>query len=182
MGRQILFHMLPEDRAAFINFVQQRNSVIVTDFISDSAELKPADLSERRDEEWFCLWNVALLPSLTRKYIPTWNNYRVEDSLPVLQFNRPNKSVWNGKAALMQGRLYAYAYRDYPELRAWYESLVRWVRKSFKRNPVGWMSGYVGPAANEWHKSGGLLLPCFHPPVNPEWQTRIHAQHPAKMI
>jgi hypothetical protein len=182
MGRQILFHMLPEDRTAFINFVQQRNSVMVTDFISDSAEVKPVDFTQQRDEEWLCLWNHALLPSLERKFISTWNNYRVEDSLPVLQFNMPNKSAWDGKPALMQGRLYAYAYQAYPELRVWYEALIRWIRRSFKKNPVGWMSGYVGPEANEWHKSGGLLLPCYHPPVDPEWRTRIYAQHPGKLI
>ena len=64
-------------------------------------------------------------------------------------------------------------------LRAWYEGLLRWVRTRFKKNPVNWMSGYVGPAAYGWYESGGLLLPYCAPPVTPEWRERIHSQHPA---
>jgi len=32
MGRQIIFHMLAEDRTAFLSFVQKRDSVVITDF------------------------------------------------------------------------------------------------------------------------------------------------------
>src|SRR5437867_1024150 len=73
--------------------------------------------------------------------------YRIESSLPILEFSIPSQSVLDGKPALTQGRLYAYAYQDHPALRTWYEALARWLRKSFKKNPIHWMSGYVGPSA-----------------------------------
>jgi hypothetical protein len=39
------------------------------------------------------------------------------------------------------------------------------------------LGGYVGPAAYEWFKSGGLLLPMFAPPVTEEWVRVLGNQH-----
>jgi len=183
MGRQIIFHMLAEDRAAFLNFVQERDSVVITDFTGTSADVVPVDLASDRitEREWLCLWNMKLLPTLSRDYIPESNvgpYYRIDSSLPILEFSVPSPNVWDGKPALTQGRLYAYAYQDHPALRTWYEALAQWLRKTFKKNPIHWMSGYVGPSAHRWFQNGGLLLPYLPPPVNPEWRERIHAQHP----
>jgi len=183
MGRQIIFHMLPEDRMSFFDFVQQRDPVVVTDFTdSVSGVVQPADLGNRdtKSREWLCLWNRTLLPSLRREYIPESNvgpYYRIDSSLPILEFSLPVQRTWDGEPALTQGRLYAYAYRNYPALRIWYEALVRWLRTRFTKNPIGWMSGYVGPEAYRWYKNGGLLLPFCAPPVNAEWRERIHGQH-----
>lgn len=185
MGRQIIFHMLPPDRVAFLRFVQERDPVVVTEFTSDSADICPLDLRNQvtPHERWLCLWNKDLLPSLKRYYVPELDHgpyYRVDYSLPILELSVPVHAFWDEKPALTQGRLYAYAYQDHPALRIWYEALARWLRKNFKKNPMTWMSGYVGPAAYKWHEAGGLLLPVIAPPVNPEWCGRIHAQHSAR--
>jgi hypothetical protein len=182
MGRQIIFHMLPDDRTAFLRFVQQRDPVILTDFTADCDDVQPVDLGERstKGRDWLCLWNKALLPFLKRKYVPESNRgpyYRMDSSLPILEFSLPIQTVWDERPSLNQGRLYAYAYQDHTALQAWYEALARWLRKNFTKNPVTWMSGYVGPAAYRWYQSGGLLLPFLSPPVNEEWRARIHAQH-----
>jgi hypothetical protein len=182
MGRQIIFHMLPEDRQAFLSFVQARDHVIITDFSADSAAVRPADLTNRpvKGKDWLCLWNMALLPDLERTYIPESNigpYYRIDSNLPILEFSVPTPVRWDKRPALTQGRLYAHAYQDQPTLRSWYEALARWVRKNFSKNPITWMSGYVGPSARQWFERGGLLLPYVPPPVNTEWQVRIYAQH-----
>jgi len=42
MGRQIHFHMLPNDQNAFLRFVQERGPIVVVARDSDSAEVQPA--------------------------------------------------------------------------------------------------------------------------------------------
>ena len=90
MGRQILLHMLPEDRTSFLKFVQERDHVDVTDFTDlISGDVQPAALGDRgaRSEEWLCLWNRDLVPSLGREHIPESNigpyyrpYYRIDSS------------------------------------------------------------------------------------------------------
>ena len=96
----------------------------------------------------------------------------------MLQFSAPAPIEWAGRAAATQGRLYAFAYNSYPELRKWYEALTRWIRKHSVKNPVSWMGGYVGPEAFAWHNAGGFLLPQVPPAVNSEWMGRVFSQHP----
>jgi hypothetical protein len=177
--------MLPNDCSDFLSFVQQRDPVVITNFSAGSADVQPFDRGKVRTEgkDMLCLWNLTLLPSLEREYIEASTYapyYRIDSSLPILEFTMPTQSVWDERPALTQGRIYACAYQSQPTLRVWFEALARWIRKNFTKNPVPWMSGYVGPEAYQWYKSGGLLLPCLPPPENPEWRTRIYAQHPDK--
>jgi hypothetical protein len=65
----------------------------------------------------------------------------------------------------MQGRIWASFDTESEPLRKWFDSLVRWIRKVVVRNPVHWQSGYIGRHASEWHRSGGLLLPTYIPPI-----------------
>src|SRR5258706_4252970 len=105
MGRQIVFHMLGEDCEAFLAFVQERSAVLLTPFVGGSTEVQV--LANRSDAygQWLCLWDQALLPRLRRKYVRDVNpSHRIEDSLPVLQFNTKVPMEWAGEAALTQGR------------------------------------------------------------------------------
>jgi hypothetical protein len=105
------------------------------------------------------------------------SQHRVEDSLPLLQLETYAPVGWAGRPALTQGRLFAYSYHYSADLRVWYEALARWIRKRFVKNPVPWMSGYVGHRAYAWHEAGGFLLPLVPPPVNAEWTGGIFDQH-----
>ena len=130
MGRQILFHMLPEDCLAFISFVQQRDPVVLAEFTSDGAEIEPLDLKAlgANPRRWLCLWHTAVLPSMKRNYVPESNigpYYRVDSGLPILELSVPAQSSWDNKPALTQGRLYAYAYQNHLSVRTWYEALTR---------------------------------------------------------
>jgi hypothetical protein len=177
MGRQVAFHMFPQDVEAFLTFVQERDDVFLTEFTADTASI---NLLDRRDcfGKWLCLWNRRLLTRLDRRHVreasPT---HRVDDSLPVLEFTTRGPIEWAGRAAAAQGRPYAFAYNSYPELREWYQALAGWIRRHSEKNPVSWMGGYVGPEAIAWHHAGGFLLPQV-PPVNSEWMERVFSQHP----
>ena len=178
MGRQIVFHMLPEDCEAFVGFIQERKTVFLAPFVADSPEVHV--LADRRDAygQWLCLWDQELLPTLQRNHVrevsPT---HRIKDSLPVLQLDTHRPAEWGGRPALTQGRLYSHSYQSLPAVRAWFEALARWIRKRFVKNPASWMGGCVGPEAYAWHKAGGLLLPYVSPPASSEWVNRIFEQH-----
>ena len=51
MGRQTRFHMLTEDCKQFLEFVQQRDPVIVVDWSAQSGILEEA---HRHVDEWDC--------------------------------------------------------------------------------------------------------------------------------
>ncbi len=179
MGRQIQFHMTPEDQAEFLHFVQGSDPVLVIARDSSSAQVVPADPGSRSGET-MCLWNRRLLPRLDRTWIPDPGYYRVDEfSKPILEFTPSFKATWEGAPALGQGRLFgvfdAYLGKP-PEFEKWYESLVRWIRTNYEKNPRG-TGGYVGPAAYEFYKGGGYLLPNVLPPRTKEWLTEIGKQH-----
>jgi hypothetical protein len=180
MGRQIHFYMLPEDRSAFIRLVQERDPVVVTLRDSDSSRVRPLANLSVGDKKTLCLWNRAFLPHLERKWIPDPAYFTVDGlHTPTLEFNFSFKVTWEGKPALGQGRLFgdfdSYLGKP-PEFEKWYETLVRWIRKNYRRSPTT-MGGYLGPAADEFYNEGGYLLPQFLPPKTEIWRTEIGKQH-----
>lgn len=182
MGRQILFHMLPEDCELFLSGLHQRDRFAVVERDSTSSDIvevaAPCCVGKT-----VVLWNRSLLPSLEREYIPQSSRgpyYRVSSSLPLLEFFLPIEADWDSRPALTQGRVYASFDVPHEGLRRWYESVARWIRKNFAKNPVGLSSGYVGPAALKWYGRGGILLPMLRPPFTPEWRSFVDAQHRGK--
>ena len=172
MGRQIGVYMLAEDCRKFLEFVQARDPVVVIRRSGESARVEPV-ADPCRLGQILCLWNRRLLPSLERKYIPESDigpYYRIDSSLPTLEFILPGPSEWDGRPALPQGRVYAASYASSEGLRAWYESIARWIRKNFTRNPCRVVGGYIGPAALEGHREGGLLIPWYPPVVTAQWR------------
>jgi hypothetical protein len=179
MGRQILFHMLPEDCKEFFNLLRERDPVIAVERDSVSPDIIEVT-DPCRGGQTVVLWNQTLLPSLEREYIPQSNRgpyYRVSSSLPVLELFLPVVAEWDRKPALTQGRVYGSFDATNEGLRRWYESIAHWIRRNFTKNPVGLSTGYVGPAARKWYEGGGVLLPMLRPPVTPEWRSFVDAQH-----
>jgi hypothetical protein len=179
MGRQIHFYMLPEDRRAFIRLVQEQDPVVVTLRDSDSSEIQSLADLEAGDKKTLCLWNRRLLPLLERKWVPA-GCYRVDGfHPPTLEFNSSFKATWEGKPALGQGRLFGdfdpYLGKP-PEFEKWYETMVRWIRKNYRKSPTS-MGGYLGPAAYEFYNDGGYLLPQFLPPRTDVWLAELGKQH-----
>jgi hypothetical protein len=180
MGRQTQFHMLADDCKNFTQFLQHRDPVIVVDRSS-----KSEDIDEVR-EPWerggsYSLWNQALLPSLKRKFIavePKKASYfRIDSILPIIELSYPSpvQEPWNGRPSLTQGRVWAEFENRDKKFETWYNAVVRWIRKNFVRDAV-MLNGYIGPAAYQWFKDGGILLPHLRPPVTKTWLSWVEAQ------
>lgn len=186
MGRQTRFHMLPEDCKQFLEFVQQRDPVIVVDRSSKSEAIGEVQRPRERGET-YSLWNQAVLPTLQRKFVRVEPNtasyYRIDNSLPVIEFWYPSPvpEPWNGRPGLTQGRVWAQFENPTQEFERWYNAVVRWIRKNFVRDAVV-LGDYVGPAAYQWFKDGGLLLPHFRPPVTSSWLSWVQAQDQHRAI
>jgi len=170
--------MLPEDRNAFLAYIQENWPVVVTNIVANSAEVMPVNLIDR--SQWLCIWNRKLLPLLERKLIRNAQHelYRVDEQhLPVLEFSTSClRVVWDGRPALVQGRIFGIFEGKPPEFKKWYEALVRWIKQNFQRHPTG-TRGYVGPHAHEFYRKGGYLLPIVVPPETKVWLREIRKQH-----
>jgi len=180
VGRQTQLHLFAQDCKQLLHFIQERDPVVVTDWTSQSMEI--AEVQHPCEKGgWYCLWNQALLPSLQRKFIPESKRgayYRVDSAFPVIEFSYPPpvQEVWNTRVAHTQGRVWAGFETENKDFERWYNAVVRWIRKNFIKNPVPHLGGYVGPAAYDWFKKGGLLLPMFRPPLTHQWLSWAEAQ------
>lgn len=183
MGRQVQFHMLAGDLKAFLDFVQNRDPVTILLRCSHSAQIEsvPNPSSEART---MALWNQAILSSLKREHIvyPGREYYGIDASLPTLELSPSQPCEWNGRAALLQGRLYGLFDKPLSAYEKWYDALARWIRKHFARVPIPLPSGYIGPSAYEWFRKGGVLLPMFLPPLTSQWRSWLEAQDQHRII
>jgi hypothetical protein len=174
MGRQIQISVLVEDVEGLLAHIRSRHRVVLvkrSDF--HSATVTPLESLPTDANETLILWNQELLPQLQRKYISremAGDYYRVDGSAePVLEFGGSFLGEWCGRPSLTQGRIYGIFDNKSQEFARWYEQIVRYIRKTFVRNPVS-LSGYVGPVAYKWFLQGGLLLPTFLPPETDGWR------------
>ena len=182
MGKQIVFHMLEDDCKALLEFVQQRDPVVVTARDGASEEISPMQES-CKSTRTMCLWNRSLLPALKREFISDAKYgpyYRVYDDLPVLELSVCQMTDWEGTPALIQGRVYAGSQDPRSDYKSWFDAIARWIRKRCARNRFS--DGYVSPSVSEWQASGGILLPMFKPPVTAEWLKFFDAQRAARSM
>jgi hypothetical protein len=126
-----------------------------------------------------------ILPDLKRK--ATGEYFNIDFSAPVIEFSyaSPILEPWNGQPSLVQGRVWASFETDNKEFERWYNATVRWIRKNFIRDlSVGVDRDSIGPAAYDWFKNGGLLLPGFRPPITDAWLgwVSVQNQHRADLI
>jgi hypothetical protein len=183
MGRQVGFHALPDDLGDFLDFVCAKDPVIVTLMDSERPQIESL-ANPRSDNRVMSLWNQALMPTLERELVrhpPASEYYRIPYSRPVLELSPSRAVSWNDQSALLGGRLYGFSFEDASkDYATWYETLAKWIRSHFTRNPVEGIEGYVGRAALAWFQQGGILLPALPPPVTPEWASFVEAQRAAR--
>jgi hypothetical protein len=177
MGRQTQIHMLAEDCRRFVRFLRERDPVVVTPMHSDStAEIE--DCAAPWDSpDVYCVWNQALLTTLHRRQ--TGKYFNVDTDLPVVELSYHGyfPEPWNGQTGLAQGRIWASSEGRSPEFTRWYDSVVRWIRKNFIRDRGVGLEGFIGPAAYEWFRQGGLLMPFFRPPETEAWLSWVDTQN-----
>ena len=184
MGRQIHFHMLQDDQSAFVQMVKENDPVVVTTRDDpQNRDVQPVENLPSDHIEIFCLWNRMLLPVLKREWDGKARYYKYPLDvlhLPLLEISPSFSTKWEGKPGLIQGRLYGQfdPYLNKPrEFEKWYERIVRWIRKNYRRHPSRIIAGYVGPAAYEFYENGGYLLPSFLPPRTDAWLAELGKQH-----
>jgi len=171
MGRQVGLHLLSDDLKSLLSFVQRHDPVDITVRDSDCAEVEsvPNPLTERRI---MTLWNRNLLRTLERTLIrrPGGKDYySVDRALPTIELDSSQPSRWQGRAALLQGRIYGPLLNQSPAYASWFNTIARWIRSRGSKDPGGFDHVYVGPATMSWFLEGGVLLPTFDPPETPEW-------------
>jgi hypothetical protein len=171
--------MLPRDCEEFLALLQERDPVVITSLNSESPEIEDLSQSACSFGKTLCLWNQPLQPQLegTLSERPHGKSYfRISESLPVLEMSTCYECEWDGKPALIQGRIWGSFEDKTAEFQSWYDAIARWIRRNYGRSPGKGLRGYVSPAAVEWHRKGGILLPMFIPPVTPAWLDFVAAQ------
>ena len=179
MGRQILFHALADDLRQFLLFASDRDPItVVTRDSPRSAIEAVSDPTTTTDV--LMMWNRNVVPVIEREHVrrsagPDY--YEIPQSLPVLELSPSRTVVWDGRPALLRGRLYGSAFENSSQAYlAWYNALTRWIRSHFAKNPVKQLDGYVGPAALTWFRRGGVLLPWPEPSVSANWAKFVEDQ------
>jgi hypothetical protein len=181
MGRQIQLSMLPADVDALLTEIRKHAPVEAVIRDEDSADVTALASVPDKSNSILILWNKSLTPTLKRKLITarTPSYYSVDYSaLPVLELSLSFLTEWEGRPALTTGRIYGVFDSKPVEFEKWYEQIVRYIRKHWRKNPIPWLRGYVGPAAGQFFDSGGLLLPVYIPPVTSDWIRILGEQHP----
>jgi hypothetical protein len=173
--------MLPDDIVALVADVRSDGDIEVVLRDGDAATVQSlASVSDLRGAA--VLWDKKLQPTLQRKLVTSAAEpyYRVDESKhAVLELTPSTLTQWCGRPALTQGRIYGQFEGKPTAFEKWFEKVVRRLRKHWRKNPVSLLRGYVGPAANDWFESGGLLLPMFVPPVTNDWIRVMNEQHPS---
>ena len=150
--------------------MKERDPVVVTEWRSStSAEVQEISSPWENGGD-YCLWNQAIIPTLIREN--TGEHFSIDFAAPVIEFSYSSRRVgpWNGQPALIQGRIWASFETEDKAFEKWYNATVRWIRKNFIRDlAMGHDRDSIGPAAYEWFKAGGLLLPNFRPPLTDAW-------------
>jgi hypothetical protein len=171
--------MLLADRDALLAEIRSQADVEVVMRDGDSSDVRPlASIPSRVGT--LILWNKLLTPTLERKLVNTAvpAYHRIDEfALPVLEFSDSILTEWQGRPALTQGRIYGQFNGKPTAFEKWFESSVRYIRKSWRKNPVKELHGYIGPPASSWFNGGGLLLPMFVPPATHDWVGVMERQH-----
>src|SRR6516165_5484524 len=183
MGRQTQLHVLPKDVNELLIAMHDKEPLEFAMKRGNTATPERlAFLPENLNGKTLVLWSERFAPNLQREYIadaqPPY--YVVEEQTEsVLELSLSALTTWEGQPAMTQGRIYGVFENKQPEFEKCYERIIRYIRRHWRKNPAAWMLGYLGPAASEWFDGGGLLLPCYIPPVRSDWIERLGEQHPS---
>ena len=180
MGRQIQIHATPADINNLVIGLRDSDVEMALQRGNTATPERLAFIPDNLSGHTFVLWSERFAPGLQRDFVagaqpPYYVIHESDES--VLQLTLPALTTWEGRSALMQGRIYGVFEGKAVAFAKWYERIVGYVRRHWRKNPVGWMNGYVGPAASEWFEQGGLLLPDYLPPVRGDWIARLGEQH-----
>jgi hypothetical protein len=147
MRSQLVTLMAPDDEAAFLEFVLSRPTVYLIPSVRNPTPEVPRTRDPGGLESLQCmLWDTAILPRPAVEHIPSCDDYCLRSDESLIQFLRSpvrSGSIGAGRLALATG--WKGAPDTHPQtaraMVAWYDSLVRWVKSTF-RNSFVYASDY----------------------------------------
>lgn len=179
MGHQIAFHMLQEDKEEFLRFLALRHHVFSTLWTSDSPEVIQCE-PPACEISTLAIWDRHPGTRFGRKRIVRTDGsvvYEIDRQHSVLEFSPSALVTYEGSPALLQGRLYCFLQDMGAETTRLFRAGSQWIKRSFAPCPYKLLGGYIGPAAMQWHRNGGVILPMFNPPATQAWEEFIKSQH-----
>ncbi len=159
MGRQTRFHMLPDDCRRFVQFLQERDPVIVTNWHSSSTPEPEECVRPWETGGMYCLWNQAILPELRREATGAYFNISFSAAVIELSYRSPVVEAWNGQPALIQGRIWTGFRGENKAFQSWYNAAVRWIIKNFVRDQA--LSGISTLSVQQLTSGFGMADCCF---------------------
>jgi len=179
MGRQVRFYIFPAEEPQFLDFVFQKPGVKLLKIYSETPEflLERATLVEPQwlEMAYICYpgytWDESSVEKSYYMHYDEESEPYLDESRPFFRINHPASAPLieysrpffrQEDQALIQSRIWAnmFYYEGETLMRkdagfiAWYEQIVRWIRKNLKRAP---QLDYVSPRAWQWHQDGGAL-------------------------
>ncbi len=170
MGKQINFYMDRVDEEEFLRYLFSVYSLVVVvgekqtndefpqfDLLDDLKSFEDLNRYYR-----FYLLNRDISDKLNVRFYPTSGCYfaRGENSLSI-QFNRckiEDIEVREGRLYIDTDgwKFYGLDNKKIKQITKWYDSLVHWIKKRYKKIPNDWR--YVGPHTLEAYKQGKTKL------------------------
>ena len=157
--------MSKEDEETFLEYLRSSGDLVILPATSPSSDFAPIPVlpepAEDEDTRKFWLLNKAVRLPLATEYAAEKNCYVIDGfQSPVVEFLRP----WTVSHVMLAGGIRAdMNYLDdgkqdlVPkpvEFRDWFDSMQKWVRRSFKHLTL---LTYVGPGAQTFREEGGLF-------------------------
>lgn len=161
MGRQVNFFMHPDDLKEFQREFLENSSILSINSRSKSSVPEILETTQMSGENgsWLQIFLVQKenFSEVKMQYIKDQNYWMVDDSIsPVIEFDR----CYFDEKILRRGRIYFqtgfYDMKEKWKERSeefikWADSLLRWIRKKYKRDA---RSGfYIGHYAEKWNVS-----------------------------
>ena len=164
MGKQTAVAMTDLDELEFLSFLRETADIqLLESFAPSKEELFVSQFSPIRQGHWaYDIWNKAfdwkieygqVRDDVPKSRNPGWYYIGNTDSAPVIQYTRHN---FNDASGLSYGRVYWSKYfaagpheirYDVKAFSAWYDKIVRWIRKNGKQKEKGAYNAYFLPDA-----------------------------------
>ena len=167
MGKQINFYMLPSDEGHFLQAAAAIAPLSILEYTSKTEIFQPSSaLPNKGDLGWFqvWLWSATTCQAPIVRWVPQQKYFVIDGSeSEVIELARS----YQQDSSIVRGRLWAeLKKRDgtakAPPFLGWFESLVRWIKKNYRKLPNG---EYIAPTADEFVTGGGTLRQMMTAPV-----------------
>jgi hypothetical protein len=160
MGRQTQLLVLPKDLNELLVAIHDKEPLEAALRRGNSATPERlAFIPDNMSGQRLVLWSERFAPNLQRRFVATADSpYYIADEQTesVFELSLSGVTTWEGRPALTQGRIYAVFQNKQSEFEKFYEQLIRYIRRHWRKNPATWMGSAVEIEGRVPHKPGHL--------------------------